>query len=106
MTSYQGRTMVITGASQGIGKALCLAVAREGPRLVLAARDKDALQGVAKRCRELGAETLVRATDVSRQEDCDRLVAEAIERFGTVDVLLNNAGASMWARFDEIDDLR
>lgn len=104
-TTLSGSTIVVTGASQGIGKALCLALAPLGPRLVLAARDQAALTAVETTCRQLGAETLVVATDVTRPADCERLVAAAVQRFGALDVLVNNAGASMWARFDEVQDL-
>jgi short-subunit dehydrogenase len=102
---YRGKTVVITGASQGIGKALALALASQKPQLVLAARDEAALAEVAAACRARGAETLVVPTDVTRPADCERLVAAGVERFGALDALVNNAGASMWARFDEVRDL-
>jgi short-subunit dehydrogenase len=102
---FEGRTIVVTGASQGIGKALCLALAPQRPKLVLAARDRSALEAVAVSCRERGAEALVVPTDVTRPVDCTCLVEATVERFGSIDVLVNNAGASMWARFDEIQDL-
>jgi short-subunit dehydrogenase len=105
VAAYTAKTIVVTGASQGIGKALCLALASQRPRLVLAARDEERLAGVAEDCRAKGAEALVVRADVSIQADCDRLVAEAVARFGGLDVLVPNAGISMWSRFDEVRDL-
>ncbi len=105
MAAYSAKTIVVTGASQGIGKALCLALAPQRPRLVLAARDEERLGEVAGACREVGAEALVARADVSSQADCDRLVALAVARFGGLDVLVSNAGISMWSRFDEVRDL-
>jgi short-subunit dehydrogenase len=105
VAAYAGKVIVVTGASSGIGKALCLALAPQRPRLVLAARDETALQAVAAACGERGAETLVVPADVTSPEACQRLVARTIERWGTLDVLVNNAGIGMIARFDELDDL-
>lgn len=105
MAAYAAKTIAVTGASQGIGRALCLALAPQRPRLVLAARDTDRLDEVAESCRSLGAEALVVRTDVSIQSDCERVVAEAVTRFGALDVLVPNAGVSMWSRFDEVRDL-
>jgi short-subunit dehydrogenase len=103
--TYFGKTIVITGASQGIGEALCLALAPQNPRLVLAARDEKRLGEVAEACRGYGAETLMVPTDVSVPGECERLVARTVERFGGVDVVVHNAGISMWSRFDEVSDL-
>jgi short-subunit dehydrogenase len=105
MATYAGRTIIVTGASVGIGRALCLALAPQKPRLVLAARDEAKLQEVAAECRGRGAETLVVRTDVTREEACAALVARSVEAFGGVDVLVNNAGAGMIARLSELRDL-
>ncbi len=102
---FAGQVVVVTGASSGIGRALCLELAPQRPRLVLAARDAARLDEVARECRARGAETLVVPTDVSLESECRRLAARAVETFGGLDVLVNNAGASMWARFDECSDL-
>lgn len=83
------RTIVITGASAGIGAELAVQLGRKGDRLVLAARREAALREVAGRS---GAEALVVAADVTRRADVDRLRDRAIERFGHVDVWVNNAG--------------
>jgi len=105
MAAYAGKSIVVTGASSGIGRALCLALAGQKPRLVLAARDAVRLEEVAAQCRARGAETLAVPTDVTVVEDCRRLVERAVAAFGGLDVLVNNAGASMIARFDEVQDL-
>jgi short-subunit dehydrogenase len=105
VSRYANRTIVVTGASQGIGRALCLAVAPQRPRLVLAARDEARLGEVAEECRAAGAETLVVRADVAIEADCQRIVAGAVARFGGLDVLVHNAGISMWSRFDEVRDL-
>jgi short-subunit dehydrogenase len=103
--SYAGRTIVVTGASVGIGRALCLALARDKPRLVLAARDEAKLHEAAAECRALGAQALVVPTDVGVEEQCRALVERTVAEYGGLDVLVNNAGVSMWARFDEVQDL-
>jgi short-subunit dehydrogenase len=102
---YTGKTIVLTGASQGIGRALALKLAEDRPRLVLAARDAAALEAVAAECGAKGADTLVVPTDVADEAQCRRLVEQARERFKVIDVLLNNAGIGMIARFDEMQDL-
>lgn len=105
MASFEGQTVVVTGASSGIGKAVCLRLALQRPKLVLAARDEAALAAVADSCRQAGAEALVVPTDVAVEADCRRLVERAVETFGRLDVLLNNAGIGMIARFEEVADL-
>jgi len=100
-----GSSIIVTGASQGIGKAVCLDLARFRTRLTLAARDAEALEQVAAACRERGAEALVVPTDVSQPADCERLVQRAVGAYGRLDGLVNNAGIDMVARFDEVQDL-
>ena len=105
MQSFANKTVVLTGASDGIGAEIARQLAPEKPRLVLAARSEDRLNEVAFRCRKAGAEILVVPTDVSDRQQCERLVGQAIERFGGIDVLVNNAGLSMHANFEEITEL-
>jgi short-subunit dehydrogenase len=93
----RGKQVVVTGASSGIGRATALELARRGARLVLAARRLEPLKEVAALCQGAGAECRVIATDVSRREECLRLINEA----GVVDVLINNAG---FAVFDSIEE--
>jgi short-subunit dehydrogenase len=105
MAVYAGKVVVVTGASQGIGKALCRELAAQRLKLVLAARDAPALEAAAAECRARGAETLVVPTDVSEEAACRALVEKAVERFSGVDVLVNNAGMGMLARFEDVTDL-
>ena len=106
MAIFADKVIVVTGASQGIGRALCLELATQRPRLVLAARDQEALETVAALCRTRGAEALVVPTDVADASACRTLVERAVERFEALDVLVNNAGIGMLARFAEVTDLR
>ncbi len=98
--------VIVTGASKGIGEGLTIALAEQGAKLVLAARDTEALERVAALCRAKGAQALVVKIDVAIEADCRALVEKTIEAYGRVDTLINNAGASMWARFDEIKDVK
>lgn len=104
--TLQGKTVVITGASSGLGAALALCCARQHARLFLAAPDASALEAVAERCREAGASTAtVLPTDVTQPDDCARLIARAAGETHGIDYLVLNAGISMWARFEDIEDL-
>jgi short-subunit dehydrogenase len=105
MAGFTGKTVLITGASEGIGRALALALAAERPRLALNARNATRLEEAVRACAAHGAEVLALPGDVSRQEDCSAMVARTVAHFGTLDVLVNNAGITMWSRFDEISDL-
>ena len=100
-----GAVVVITGASKGIGAELARQLASRGARLALGARDMPALEAVAAECRAAGASVIVARTDVAEERDCQALVSGAALAFGRVDVLVNNAGATMWARFEDIQDL-
>lgn len=92
MTKFQGKTVVITGASSGIGRAAALEFARRGANVVLAARRRERLEAVATECRALGVEATPVVTDVSVREDCQRLIA-SVPR---VDVLVSNAGFGIY----------
>ena len=101
----KGKTIVITGASAGIGEELAVSLAARGARLVLAARNEIALKTAVKRCESAGGRAIAVVTDVTDEKQCEALIARAVEAFGGVDVLVNNAGISMWARFEEVTDL-
>jgi NAD(P)-dependent dehydrogenase (short-subunit alcohol dehydrogenase family) len=88
----EGKVAVITGASQGLGKALALAYAEAGAQVVMNSRSEESLRPVAEEAESSGAEVLAMAADVSQSADVERLVGAAVERFGRVDVLVNNAG--------------
>lgn len=103
---FTGKTIVITGASDGIGAELARQLAPSRPRLVLAARRIDALNQVAASCAAHGAETLVVTTDVGGEADCARLVDATVASFGSIDVFVNNAGVSGHALFEDVVDFR
>jgi NAD(P)-dependent dehydrogenase (short-subunit alcohol dehydrogenase family) len=88
----EGRVAVVTGASSGIGEACALAFVDKGAKVVLAARRAERLDKLVKRIEGMGGEALAVTTDVTREADVDNLFEKALERFGTVDVLINNAG--------------
>jgi NAD(P)-dependent dehydrogenase (short-subunit alcohol dehydrogenase family) len=102
---FRDKTVVITGASSGIGRALAVALAERGTRLVLGARGADELAATVSSCEAAGARAIGVPTDVADEAACSRLIDAAVAAFGGVDVLVNNAGISMWARFDELEDM-
>jgi short-subunit dehydrogenase len=99
------KVVVITGASKGIGAELALQLARKGAKLVLAARGAKELESVAEQCRAAGATVVTVRADVAEERDCQAIVSGAVLAFDGIDVLVNNAGMSMWARFEDIRDL-
>ena len=88
----EGKVAMITGASQGLGRALAVAYAKEGTQIVINSRQEESIRPVAEEAESTGAEVLALAADVSRSADVERLVGAATQRFGRVDVLVNNAG--------------
>jgi NAD(P)-dependent dehydrogenase (short-subunit alcohol dehydrogenase family) len=88
----EGKVAMITGASQGLGRALAVAYAKEGTKIVINSRQEESIRPVAEEAESTGAEVLALAADVSRSADVERLVGAATQRFGRVDVLVNNAG--------------
>ena len=94
--------VVITGASSGIGRATAHAFARKGAALALAARRGDLLERTAEECRRLGADVLTVALDVTEEQAVQDLARAAVERFGRIDVWVNNASVGLWGRLEEI----
>lgn len=99
---FFGETVVITGASSGIGKATAEAFAEQGADLVLAARNEEALKETAEICRSLGVTVITVPTDVSVAEEVAHLVNEAIQFSGKIDYWVNNAGVLAFGKFEEI----
>jgi NADP-dependent 3-hydroxy acid dehydrogenase YdfG len=103
MTELKEKVVAITGASSGIGESTAVLLAERGAKVVLGARRVDRLEALASRITETGGEVAYVATDVRRREDVANLVEVARERFGKLDVLVNNAGVGL---ISPLDDLR
>lgn len=96
------RTAVITGASSGVGLATAHLFAKNGYQIVLAARGEEGLQKATDQCRNLGATAFCKATDMGVAEDVKALVDYTLEKFGRIDVWVNNAGVMASGKFEEI----
>lgn len=92
MGRLDGKVAIITGSNSGVGAATAELFAKEGAKVVISARRVPQLEEVAEKIRANGGEVLVVPTDVSKVEDAENLIAKTVEAFGTVDVLVNNAG--------------
>ena len=97
----RGKVVIITGASSGIGKACALEFAKRGANVVLAARNKEKLELVIEELKEINKNNIAVQCDVSKEEDCRKLIEETIKKYQKIDVLINNAGISMRALFNE-----
>jgi short-subunit dehydrogenase len=98
----KNKIVIITGASSGIGKALAYEFGRKGSHVVLAARNLQGLQQIADDLKALGIQALAVKTDVTLESDCRNLIEKTIEKFGKIDILINNAGISMRALFIDL----
>ncbi len=98
-----GKVAIVTGGGRGIGRESALLLARQGARVVVAARTREQVSGCAREIEALGGEALGVVADVARMEDAERIVASAVERFGGLDVLVNNAGITAMMALSESD---
>lgn len=97
------RTILITGASSGIGAATAIAFAKPNNRLILVSRkNREGLKKIEDEARKMGAEILSILADVSDYEDCKSVVQQGVERFGTIDLLVNDAGVSHIGLFQDM----
>jgi NAD(P)-dependent dehydrogenase (short-subunit alcohol dehydrogenase family) len=101
--NFKDKVVVITGASSGIGLALAYEFAALGASIAMGARTEEKLKTVANTLAARGTRAIYTATDVTREEDCKRLIERTVEAFGRIDVLICNAGISMRALFDDVD---
>ncbi len=98
-----GKVVVVTGASSGIGEAMAREYAKMGAKVVMGARREEELQRIASEIKAAGGTVAYAACDVVKEEECKRLIDTAVEAFGGIDVLICNAGLSMRALFDDCD---
>ncbi|MEX2080759.1 MAG: SDR family NAD(P)-dependent oxidoreductase [Dehalococcoidia bacterium] len=99
-----GKAALITGGSEGIGKATALELAREGTSVAICARRPDVLAAAAEEIRAAGGAIEAIQADVTNPEECQRVVAATVQRFGRLDILVNNAGTSAAAPFESVGD--
>jgi 3-oxoacyl-[acyl-carrier protein] reductase len=96
-----GQTALVTGGSKGIGKAICLALAREGANVVIAARDENKIRETMEELKEMGGRALAVQADVRHEEDVKSLISKAVDEYGRLDILVNNAGVAYRKRLEE-----
>ncbi|HEY9447195.1 MAG TPA: SDR family NAD(P)-dependent oxidoreductase, partial [Burkholderiales bacterium] len=100
----KGKVAVVTGGTEGIGKATALKLAQEGASVAICARRQEMLDRVADDIGRTGAQVLAVAADMSKSADIERFMKAVIERYGRIDILVNNAGTSARGKFLEVDD--
>jgi len=100
----RGTVVAVTGASSGIGKEIATVLAARGAKLMLGARRSDLLQAEVEEMKRLGGTAELETVDLSTADGPRRFVQVAVEKFGTIDVLVNNAGANVFGPFDEVDE--
>jgi len=102
---FKDNVVILTGASTGIGEAMAHQLAGQGAWLALAARNAPKLEAVAAACRARGGRALVVPTEVTNEDECRELAERVVAEYGRIDTLINNAGLSMWMKFEDVEDL-
>ncbi len=100
---FKDKVVIVTGASSGIGEAVAREFAANSSKVMLAARSEKRLKAIVNEIRARNQEASFIRTDVSRETDCRNLVEKTVEKYGTVNILINNAGLSMRAAFIDVD---
>jgi len=103
MQNIKGKVVAITGASSGMGKAIAIALAKNGAKVVLGARRTEQLQQIVEEIKSTASEATSAQIDVKNKAELVRLVNTAIEKYGKLDVIVNNPGVSQLSRIDELD---
>ncbi|MEO7215696.1 SDR family oxidoreductase [Mucilaginibacter sp.] len=103
MQNIKGKVVAVTGASIGMGKAIAIELAKNGAKVVLGARRTEQLQQIVEEIKSTGGKATCVQIDVKNKADLVRLVNTAIEQYGKLDVVVNNAGVSQLSRVDELD---
>ena len=103
MTDLKNKNALITGAGKGIGKAIALALAKEGVNVILVARTKDEIESVAIKARSLRVKASAITADVADINSVNSAVDKALAEFGTIDILINNAGIAAFGKFLELE---
>jgi len=100
----KGKVAIVTGGTQGIGKATAVLLEKEGASVVIAARGKELLDAVGAVIRAAGGKAAAVQADVSKKADCERVISDALKAFGRIDILVNNAGTSQTGEFQSVTD--
>lgn len=103
MSFIKDKVVIVTGGSSGIGKACAARFGKSGARVVISGRNAETLENARQELEQQGVEILAVQGDVSVEQDCVRLINETLNRYGRIDVLINNAGISMRAKFKDLD---
>lgn len=99
--SLAGQTALVTGGSKGIGRAICLALAKEGANVIIAARNENEIKEIINKLKAMGSKALAIRADVQSEEDVRRLISTTIDKCGRLDILINNAGVAYKKRLEE-----
>ncbi len=105
LKDYREKVVAITGASSGIGREMALLLSENSAKLSLFSRRKEKLEETKKLCEKNGAEVIITAGDVGEKKDCERFIMNTLDKYGKIDVLINNAGITMYSLFEEIQDI-
>ncbi|MFA5903803.1 MAG: SDR family oxidoreductase [Desulfobacula sp.] len=105
MENFNNKVVIITGASEGIGRALSLKFAEQKAKVVIAARNEKRLNELKTEIESIGANALVVPMDVTDKDACKNLIDSAVDEYGQIDILITNAGRTMWTPFEDIQDL-
>ena len=103
--TFREKSVIVTGASSGIGKALALRLADEGAWLALAARNAQRLDSLATECQQRGGKAIAIPTDVADESQCTTLIQRTQETYGRIDMVVNNAGMDVVSKLEDLPDL-